>query len=132
MKNVFIMEEETVNAGSAFIIRDAAGEQVGRHAELQVLQLRWKRGRATHPERKDVGDPPMRRSAGRRRPSHSGRSGLPGLCLPSANYWFLFPHDLPGDPPCVSTTPAPAKMDLEVKASGKSKTHYGLDLSLDF
>ena len=57
MKNVFITEEETVNAGSAFIIRDAAGEKVGWHAEPQVLQLRLKRGRAAHPERKHVGDP---------------------------------------------------------------------------
>ena len=43
--------------------------------------------------------------------------------------WFLFPHlTYPGTLPWVHTHPS-AKMDLKVKASGRSKTHYGLALS---
>ena len=46
--------------------------------------------------------------------------------------WFLFPHPIyPGTLPWVHTHPS-ANMDLEVKASGKSKTHYDLVLFLDF
>ena len=41
--------------------------------------------------------------------------------------------DLPWVPPlgCRLTHPT-AKIDFEVKASGRSKTHYGLALSLEF
>ena len=43
--------------------------------------------------------------------------------------WFLFLHMIyPGTLSWVHTHPS-AKMDLEVKASGRSKTHYGLALS---
>ena len=44
---------------------------------------------------------------------------------------FFFHTGPTWGPPWVST-PASAKMDLGVKASGKSKTHYGLALALDF
>ena len=39
--------------------------------------------------------------------------------------------DLPWGPSGVHTHPS-AKMDLKVKASGRSKTHYGLELSPGF
>jgi len=46
--------------------------------------------------------------------------------------WYLFPHlTYPGTLPWVCTHPS-AKIDLEVKAFGRIKTHYGLALSLDF
>ena len=46
--------------------------------------------------------------------------------------WFLFLHlTYPGTLPWVCTPPS-AKTDLQVKASGRSKTPYGLALSLDF
>ena len=46
---------------------------------------------ADAPESERAGAP-REEGAEERRPRHSGRSGLPGLCLPSANYRFLFPH----------------------------------------
>ena len=56
------------------------------------------------------------------------------LTLPSFRpvIWFLYPH-LPytGTLPGVHMHPS-AKMDLEVKASGRNKTHYGLALCLGF
>ena len=49
-----------------------------------------------------------------------------------ANYLVSFPHlTYPGTYPWVHTHPS-AKMDLEVKISGRSKTHYGLALSFEF
>ena len=46
--------------------------------------------------------------------------------------WFLFIHlTYPGTLPWVCPHPS-AKMDLKVKASGRSKTRYGLELLLDF
>ena len=45
--------------------------------------------------------------------------------------WFLFPHlTYPGTLPWLHMHLS-AKMDLKVKASGRSKAHYGLVLSLD-
>ena len=56
---------------------------------------------------------------------------LPGLCLPLAKYLVsFFTPNLPWDTPLGFTHPS-AKMDLKVKVSGRSKTHYGLALSLD-
>ena len=51
MKNVFITEAETVNAGTKFIIRDTA-QQVGEHTEKL---FKTEQGRDTHLERKGVG-----------------------------------------------------------------------------
>ena len=46
--------------------------------------------------------------------------------------WFLFLHMIyPGTLSWVHTHPS-AKMDLKVKASGRSKSHYDLVLFLDF
>ena len=58
MKNVFLTELKTVNAGIKFIIRDIA-QQVGEHKEKLVRQ---KQGRDAHTERKGVGTPTVRRS----------------------------------------------------------------------
>ena len=49
------METKTVKAGTKFIIRDTAPQQVGEHTEKQ---LRQEQGRNTHPKRKGVGIPP--------------------------------------------------------------------------
>ena len=46
--------------------------------------------------------------------------------------WFLSPHlSYPGTLSWVLTHPS-AKMALKVKASERSKAHYGLELYLDF
>ena len=60
--------------------------------------------------------------------SHLYRSVLLGLCLPSGQLSGFFS---PGILFWVRTHPS-GKMDLEVKASGRSKTPDGLALSLDF
>ena len=74
----------------------------------------------------------MRRSTVKRQISHWHRSVLLG-CLPSDQLSGFFFHTWPtlGSSPGVCMYPS-AKMDLEVKASGRSKTHYGLKLSPDF
>ena len=51
MKNAFVTEATTANAGIKFIVRDIA-QQVGEHKEKL---LRQKRGRDAHPERKGAG-----------------------------------------------------------------------------
>ena len=56
-KNAFIMRTETVNAGTKFIIRDTAQQQVGEHTEKQFVQVRQKQGRDAYLERKGVGVP---------------------------------------------------------------------------
>ena len=59
-------------------------------------------------------------------------SVLPGLFPFRPIMWFLFPHlTYLGTLPWVHRHPS-VKMDLEVKASGRSKTHYGLVLSSAF
>jgi len=66
----------------------------------------------------------------KRQLSQLHRSVLLGLCLPLANYLVPFSTpNLPWTLPWVCMLPS-AKMDLEVKASGRYKTHYGLELSL--
>ena len=73
----------------------------------------------------------VRRSTVKRRLSHLYRAVLPGLCLPLANYLVsFFTPDLLWDTP-LGFTHSSAKMDLKVKVSGRSKTYYGLALSLD-
>ena len=57
-KNVFIMEAETVNAGTKFIIRDKAQQQVGERIEKQFVQMRQKQDRDAYVERNGVGIPP--------------------------------------------------------------------------
>ena len=42
------METKTVKAGTKFVIRDTAPQQVGEHTEKQ---LRQEQGRNTHPEK---------------------------------------------------------------------------------
>ena len=63
--------------------------------------------------------------------SHLCRSVLPAFVHLQPNIWFLFPLlTYPGTLPGLHMHPS-AKMDLEVNASGKIKTHYGLALSPD-
>ena len=60
------------------------------------------------------------------------RGSFPGLHLPSGQSPCLFAlANLSQDPPgvCMHTL---AKLDLKVKASGRSRTHYGLGLSCEF
>ena len=73
----------------------------------------------------------VRRSTVKWQLSHLYRAVLPGLCLPLANYLVsFFTPDLPWDTPLGFTHPS-AQMDLKVKVSGRSKTHYGLAWPLD-
>ena len=76
--------------------------------------------------------PLVRRSTVKRQISHCHRSVLLG-CLPSDQLsgFFFHTRSTLGPSPGVCMYPS-AKMDLEVKASGRSKTHYGLELSPDF
>ena len=86
VKNTFITEAETINAGT----RDIA--QVGKHTEKQ--------GRDVHPERKGYRHPLVRRSPIRRRLSHLYTSVLPHLCLPSGQLFGFFLHTWPTLGPC--------------------------------
>ena len=116
-------------------MRDITQQQVEQHIEKQFVWLREKLGRdAHHPERKGVGS----RASGEE-PSkemdmlHLHRSVLPGLCLPSGQIrGFFFQTWLTLGPFSGVHTHPSAKMDLKVKASGRSKTHYGLELSPGF
>ena len=53
MKNAFITEAETVNAGTKLTVTDIEQQQGGEHR-----QERQKQGRDEHSERKGVGMPP--------------------------------------------------------------------------
>ena len=77
--------------------------------------------------------PLVRRSTEKRPVSHLHGSVLADVCLPSGQLSGFFFHTWPtlGPLPGVGMHPS-AKMDLEVKASERSKTLYGLELSLDF
>ena len=55
MKNASVTEAETVNAGTEFIVRHIAQQQVGEHTQKRLVSSRQKQGRAAHPERKGVG-----------------------------------------------------------------------------
>ena len=94
--------------------------------------LRQKQDKDAHPERKGMDVPSIpwgvRKSTVKRLLSYLYRSVLPGLCLPSGQLSGFFS---PGILFWVCTNSS-AKMDLQVKASGRSKTPDGLALSLDF
>lgn len=62
MKNAFIVEAGTVNAGTKLITRGTAQQQVGEHIEKRCVELRQKRGGDAHPERRGIGVPPVRGS----------------------------------------------------------------------
>ena len=92
VKNVFNTEAETVNAGTEFIIRDVAQQQVGEHMEKWFVQLRQKQGeRHTRGERLWVSHL-VRWSTVRRQLSHLYRAVLLGLCLASGQLSGLFFH----------------------------------------
>ena len=57
MKNAFIREAESVNAGTKFTIRDTAQQHLGKNRERQLVYLRQKQCRETHLERKVMGAP---------------------------------------------------------------------------
>ena len=44
VKNAFITEAETVNAGTKFVIRETAPEQEGEHTETEARQTHPRRG----------------------------------------------------------------------------------------
>ena len=83
--------------------------------------------------KKGVGGPLVRRSTVKRQLDHLYRSVLLGLFLSSGQWSAVFFHTWPslGPSPWMHTQPS-AKMDLELKASGRSKTHSRLELSPDF
>ena len=80
-----------------------------------------------------MGVPLSDQRTAKRRLSHLYRSVLLVFVFLQANYLGFFFHTCStlGPSPGVHTHPS-AKMDLEVKASGRSKTLYGLELSPDF
>ena len=80
MKNALITEAETVNAGTKFIVRDTA-ELGGEHIETVCLAEIEARQRCTPGERAWAS--PLVSSTVKRQLSHSYRSVLLGLCLPS-------------------------------------------------
>ena len=50
----YFKEAKPVKTGTKFIIIRDTAKQVGEHPEKQLVYLRLKQGRDTHPERKDV------------------------------------------------------------------------------
>ena len=77
--------------------------------------------------------PLVRRRAGKRLLSHVYKAVLLGLCLPSGQLSGFFFHTWPTlEPSPRVCTHCSAKMNLKVKAPRRSKTHYGLQLSLYF
>ena len=104
MKNTFITEAETVNAGPKFIIRDIV-QQVGEKTETMCLDELEAKQR----ERVWTSSLERRRSAVKRL-SHLYRSVLLGLCLPLTNYLVSFSTpELPWDP--LLGTHAPLSQD---------------------
>ena len=109
MKNAFVTEATTANAGIKFIIRDIA-QQVGEHKEKL---LRQKRGRDAHPERKGAGVLPSEE-----RSKEAVKSFTQGGSSRSSSFfrpiiWFLLPQlTYPGTFPWVCMHPS-AKMDLK-------------------
>ena len=69
----------------------------------------------------------MRRTAVKRQLSHLHRSLLPAVVFLQANYLVSFPTS----DPLGMHRHLLTKMDLKVKASGRSTPPYGLALSLD-
>ena len=87
-----------------------------------------------HTQRERVwASPRVRRSTVKKRLSHSCEVSSSGsLASFRPIIWFLFPHlTYPGTLPWLYMHLS-ARMDLKVKASGRSKAHYVLVLSLDF
>ena len=124
MKKAFIAEGDTVHAGSEFTLGGKGQEPVGPRAAVLCLaetDAGQRRAQREGADRRPGGG----RRGGAARPLGLVRSPFSQLLVSSST------PDLPGDPPWVST-PASAKADLKVKASGESKTHYGLALALDF
>ena len=87
-----------------------------------------------HTQRERVwASPLVRRSTEKRPVSHLHGSVLADVCLPSGQLSGFFFHTWPTLGPLLRVGMHPsAKMDLEVKASERSKTPYGLEVSLDF
>ena len=98
------------------------------HRETVCLAEIEARQRCT-PKEKGCGrppPPPVRRSTVKRGSSHLHRSVLPGLCLPWGQLSGFFFHTwLTLGPSHEVRTHPSAKMDLKMKASGRSKTHFG-------
>ena len=95
MKNAFIIEAETVNASTKFIIRDIVQQQV---RELNRETVCLDELEAKQRERVWASSLERRRSAVKRL-SHLYRSVLLGLCLLLANYLVPFSTpELPWDP----------------------------------
>ena len=90
------MVAETVNAGTKFIVRDIAQQQVGEHREIVYLVEIEARQRLTTQREKVWVSPLVRRSTVKRQLSHLDRSVLPGVVFFQANYLVSFSTpDLP-------------------------------------
>ena len=119
MKHAFITEAETVNVGTNLIIRDTAQQQVGKHIEKLFVKLRWKQGKNTHLERKDVDISLSEKECSKEAVNHLYRSVLPIFAFLQARYLVSFSvSDLSWDPPLGCARTPSAKMDFKVKASG--------------
>ena len=132
-KNALITEEESVNTSTKFIMKDIT-QQVEQHTEKVCFIEREAGQRCTPPGEKGCGSPASEEEPRKERVKfHLHGSVLPGLCLPSGLMPGFFFQTWPTQGPFSGMhTHSSAKMDLKVKSSGKSKTHYGLELSPDF
>ena len=97
VKNAFIVEEETVNVGSKFIIGDTAQEQVVPHTQRQCARPRRMQGRRARERARGrpQGGGCRGEAAKALRLVRSSRALSPFSQLPVS---FSTP-DLPGDPP---------------------------------
>ena len=109
-------------------------QQVEQRIEKVYFIEREAEQRCTPPGEKGCGSPASEEEPRKERVKfHLHRSVLPGLCLPSGLMPGFFFQTWPSQGPLSGMhTHSSAKMDLKVKASGRSKTHYGLELSPDF
>ena len=125
MKYALFTETETVKAGTKFIIRDSTTTGGRTHRETVCL-VKTERGRDVHLERKGVGV--------LLREEECSEETVKVISVSQFFRVFVFfrANYLVSSsiPYLFETTPwllmqPSAKMDLEVKVSGRSKTHYG-------
>ena len=119
VKNTFIPEAETINAGT----RDIA--QVGKHTEKQFVKTEARQRRT--PGAKRVQAPPSEEEPHKDAvKSFIYLSSSPSLTSFRPIIWFFSPPlTYPGTLPLVPTHP-PVNKDLKVKASGRSNPLYPL------
>ena len=125
MKHALFTEAETIKAGTKFIIRDSTTTAGRTHREM-VFLVKTERGRDAHLERKGVSVLLSEEECSEEAVKVIYVSQFFRVFVFfQSNYLvsFSIPY-LFETLPWLLMQPS-AKMDLEVKASGRSKTHYG-------